>query len=430
MKDDLSRIFVNLLKILLLIACLDFFFVSISLLGAFKSLGAGYGERLIQELARNQILGLLMGILITSIIQSSSTTTSLVVGLVAGGVFGEDPQEALRVAIPVIMGANIGTSITNTIVALGHIGNSQEFERAFSSAVVHDFFNILAVIVFFPLQLATNFLGKAAWGLTQVFEKAGGIKFSSPIKIIVKPQVSAVKEAVKGDALIEFVIVFALALMLFQGIRFLSTRIRQGQDNFLHVIGLASGFAATAVLVRAFSTHIFSPEAATFLTGLGLLFLSLYTIVRVMRSLVLTRMERLFQDYVFRTPLLSILLGLCVTASVPSSSVTTSLMLPLAGAGILTIHQIFPYTLGSNVGTTLTAMLAALSTGTPVGIAAAFSHLLFNCIGIVLIFPIRSVPIGMAIWFARLATRSKAIPLLFVFGVYILLPLGLLLLFG
>ena len=121
---------------------------------AFKGLGRGFAESLFQSQA-SPFIGLFIGILATGLIQSSSTTTSLVVGMVAAGTFGSDPKLAVAAAVPYIMGANIGTSITNTIVSLGHIVNKEEFKRAFSASVVHDFFNILAVIVIFPLELAS-----------------------------------------------------------------------------------------------------------------------------------------------------------------------------------------------------------------------------------------------------------------------------------
>jgi sodium-dependent phosphate cotransporter len=59
-------------------------------------------------------------------------------------------------AIPVIMGANIGTSVTNTIVSMGHVGNAEEFRRAFAGATIHDMFNWLSVIVFLPLEEITR----------------------------------------------------------------------------------------------------------------------------------------------------------------------------------------------------------------------------------------------------------------------------------
>ena len=84
------------------------------------------------EFASHPVAGLMIGLVATALIQSSSTVTSIIVGLVAGGL-------PIETAIPMVMGANIGTTVTNTIVSLGHIRNKEEFKRAFASATIHDF---------------------------------------------------------------------------------------------------------------------------------------------------------------------------------------------------------------------------------------------------------------------------------------------------
>ena len=130
----------TILKTLAIIVILYLFLVSIGMIGsAFKGMGKEFAVQLIQSNA-GPLIGLFIGILATSLIQSSSTTTSLVVGMVAAGTFGDDPRIAVAAATPYIMGANIGTSITNTIVSMGHIVNKNEFRRAFSASIVHDFF--------------------------------------------------------------------------------------------------------------------------------------------------------------------------------------------------------------------------------------------------------------------------------------------------
>ena len=145
-----------IVKVIAVIGLLYLFLLSISLMGAaFKGFGKGFAENLIQTTS-NPFVGLFIGILATSLVQSSSTTTSITVGLVAAG--GLDVTRA----IPIIIGANIGTSVTNTLVSVGHISRPEEFKRAFSAATVHDFFNLIAVVIIFPIQLATNFLGRAA----------------------------------------------------------------------------------------------------------------------------------------------------------------------------------------------------------------------------------------------------------------------------
>src|SRR6056297_3462363 len=174
MIDNHKSTIVKVLKVLALFAFVYLFLVSIELLGdGFKSLGEGVAEAFLTTVS-NPFIGLFVGIFTTSIVQSSSMTTSLVVGLVAGGAFGSDPDMAIKFAIPIIMGANIGTSVTNIIVSIGHISRKDEFQRAFSASIVHDFFNVLAVATIMPLQLAFNFLGKIAHFLSDIFSHLGG----------------------------------------------------------------------------------------------------------------------------------------------------------------------------------------------------------------------------------------------------------------
>jgi solute carrier family 34 (sodium-dependent phosphate cotransporter) len=403
---------------------LNVFFVAIKLLGAFKGLGSGYGEILIQELAQNPFVGLFIGILITSVIQSSSTTTSITVGLVAAGVFGDQPDKALAMAIPIIMGANIGTSVTATIVAIGHIGNKLEFQRAFQAAVVHDMFNWLTVLVLLPLQVATNFLGRGALAMANALDDMGGLKFTSPIKYLVDPQIHLIKgwfEA-SGD-LVRFVVLFFLGFAVLQAAILLARRIHQEKRTTALSLLVAGGLAGVATFVAHFPHYVFDTTTAAFLTGLGLLFAALWGMVTVMRSVVLDRVQTLFNDHIFKTAVRAFVLGMLLTALVQSSSVTTSLIVPLTGAGLLTLIQVFPYTLGANVGTTITAILAALSVGEVVGVATAFAHLLFNICGIAVFYPLRKLPIRMAELLSRGALIHPAIPVGVVAGMYIGLPL-------
>ena len=135
-----------------------------------------------------------IGILATGLFQSSSTTTSLVVGMVAGGIFGDDPIIAVSAAVPYIMGANIGTSITNTIVSMGHIGDKIEFKRAFSASIIHDFFNILSVAILFPLEILFGIISKSGIWLSTILVGSAEISFNSPIKLLTKPSVNFIKE--------------------------------------------------------------------------------------------------------------------------------------------------------------------------------------------------------------------------------------------
>ncbi|MBN1292847.1 MAG: Na/Pi symporter [Candidatus Latescibacteria bacterium] len=343
---------VEFLKVLFFVYC---FLVSIDLMGiAFKA-SRDTVQPILEHATANPFLGLVLGIVVTSIIQSSSSTTSIVVGLVSGGVL------SLQNAIPVIMGANIGTTVTNTIVSFGYVGRKNEFERAFGASIVHDMFNIYATMILFPIELLTGLIYNTSVGLENVFEKMGGFDFISPLKIIVHPVAGMISEVV---------------------------------DN--HII----------VLVIAFV----------------ILFLSLKQIVDNMKGIVMEKIENILNKYLFRNVLISLFFGIILTAIVQSSSVTTSIIIPLVGAGILTVEQIFPYTLGANIGTTITAMLAAftVSEHKDLAVSVALAHLIFNVFGITVIYPIKKIPIWTAKTIARYVSKSKKHFLLFLV-IYILL---------
>lgn len=347
-------------KLIGAIACLYLFIVGIGGMGhSFKLFGKGFAEQIL-ETTSSPIVGLFIGILATALVQSSSTTTSIIVGMVAAGAI------TIEGAIPMVMGANIGTTITNLLVSLGHITRGQEFRRAFAAATVHDVFNWMAVVVLFPLEWATGFLAKLSGAMASSFAGLGGLKLGNPLKAATKPT-------------IEF-------------------------------ISMICGNHPIPVLVLS-----------VFIT-----FVMLTLIVKILRSLVLARIENFFDAHLFKNAGRAMLFGLLLTFAVQSSSITTSLVIPLAGAGVLRLMQIFPYTLGANVGTTLTAMLAALSTGRIEAITVAFAHLLFNLVGIGLIWPlpkVRELPVRTAEALADLSLRSRWIPVLLILFIFFVLPL-------
>jgi sodium-dependent phosphate cotransporter len=344
-----------------LVVLLYGFLVSIGMLGkSFALFGGGFVSDLIDS-ASNPLIGLFVGILVTTLVQSSSTTTSLVVALVGGGTM------SVATAIPVVMGANIGTSVTNTLVSLGHLTRSREFYRAFSASTVHDFFNILAVLILFPLQFTTDFLGIASAGLANLLNDVGGFTFTSPLKMVTAPAVDLA------------------------------------------------------------TTQLGDHPRVLLLVSLVLMFGSLRYMVKVLKGLVLSRAASVFDQVIFKNAGRAMVLGLVLTILVQSSSITTSLAVPLAGAGILTLTQVYPYTLGANVGTTVTAMLAALAVGEISAVTVAFAHLLFNLTGIAIIWPIRAIrriPIVLAESMAELAVRARWIPVVYIAIAFYALPLA------
>ena len=320
MNNDTLKIFVKTAGI---ISSLYLFLVGIAgMSSAIKGMGSEFAETVLTTTS-DPFIALFIGIFSTVLFQSSSTTTSLIVGMVSSGSL------TIASSIPMIMGANIGTTVTNTIVSVGHINKRSEFKRAFAASTVHDFFNIMAVAIVFPIEIIFHPLQKTSeWFALKIFGKIENIEVlqaKSPIKLAVK-----------------------------SGSKFI--------QKF------------------TFDNDIVYLVLSVFIT-----FLMLYSIVKLLKSLVLKKIEGFFDQYIFNTALKAMVFGIIITVMVQSSSITTSLVVPLAGAGVLTLRQIFPFTLGANIGTTVTALLAAI-TGTVSALVAAFSHLLFNIIGIVIIY--------------------------------------------
>jgi sodium-dependent phosphate cotransporter len=336
----------------------------------FKSLGSDLLNSFFRA-TENPFIALMVGILATTLVQSSSVTTSMIVALVAA------PESPLPVAnaVPMVMGANIGTTVTNTIVSMAHIGGREEFRRAFSVATCHDFFNFMAVAVLLPLELATGYLQRAATWLSAQLTGIGGVEYDSPIKGALKAAVTPIKY---------------LAELL------------TPTDQLAGIL---------LMLISA-----------------GLIFTALLLLVRTLRSTLRTRVEAIVSRAFDQHAILAMLVGLVVTAMVQSSSITTSLLVPLAGAGLITLHQAFPVTLGANVGTTVTALLAALAaTGVnaAAGLTIALVHFLFNMSGILLIFPvqrIREIPLTGARWLAETATKSRRWAIVYVAALFYLVP--------
>lgn len=338
-----------------------------SLESGIKVMGADTQESLFSSVS-NPVAGLFIGILGTVLVQSSSASTSVIVGLVGTGALGVGD------AVPMIMGANIGTTVTNTLVALAHMRQSEEFKRAFSAATVHDFFNLMAVSIILPIELATNILSNSAEKISEQLVGSAGSEWKSPIKKWVKEPVGWLKDL--GDA-----------------------------------IG-ASGNVLGTLLVAI---------------GLVIILISLAFITKNMRKLVADRIEASLNKVLGKgAGTVAMLLGLVITISVQSSSITTSIMIPLAAAGVVTLRNIYPVTLGANVGTTITALLAALATSRPEALTVAIVHTLFNVGGIVLLYPmpyVRDIPVRLAENLAKIAINRRVAAVVYVVVVFIVVPL-------
>jgi sodium-dependent phosphate cotransporter len=329
--------------------------------------------RALFEFAANPIMGLIIGMVCTALIQSSSTVSSIIVAMVAGGL-------PITIAIPMIMGANIGTSITNTIVSLGHIKDKVEFQRAFNAATLHDFFNIFAVFIFLPLEVMFG-----------VFE-----------------HISAAMVTIVG----------------------LGTSSSFGGFNVIKastapIINLVTGSLGNV-------GDIYSGIIKAVL-GLGLIIFSITWMGKIMKSLMIGRALDILKSALGKGPITGIASGTVMTVLMQASSTTTSLMVPLVGNGIVTARSIYPFTLGSNIGTCITALLAAMAIGGPnaqLALQIAFVHLAYNISAVIVIFGIayiREWPVDLSYQFSLKVAQQKMYGVAYIAGVFFVLPLTALL---
>jgi len=280
-----------------------------------------------------------------------------------------------------IMGANIGTTVTNTVAALAQASTTSAFKRAFAAATCHDFFNFLSVICLLPIELLTRALfGKGILEALSLFVAelttgAPGTTYKSPLKLAFK----------------------------------------WGVDQFQNILAWVGLHEKTLAIALG-------------AVGLAVIFFSLTMIVKTMKTLVLARMERYINRLLGGGGALAMVVGAVLTVMVQSSSITTSVLVPLAGAGVITLRQVFPITLGANLGTTITAMLASMAASGDSALAArqiAVVHLTFNLSGILIWYVpkvTRGVPVRAAEWLAEVATRSKRTAVAYVLAVFYGVP--------
>lgn len=347
------------------------------LVAAVSIIGLGFksavGERAtgLFDAVGNPITGLVVGLLATALVQSSSSVTSIIVGLVAGGL-------PVPLAVPMVMGANIGTSVTNTLVSLTHITDRSQFRRAFAAATVLDMFNLLAVLILFPLELPFHPLESISLHVAELLRGRSGIDPGA--------------------------------------FNLVDWAVRPLRQLTLPLDTLFSSWGAGLLRIAL---------------GVSLVFFSVVAIGKLLKRIMLQRAGTMLTAAIGRGPLAGVFSGMLATVLFQSSSTTTSLIVPLAGNGLLTLRQVYPFTLGANVGTCVTALMAATAITGESAVAAleiALVHLLFNVFGVLAIFgtpALRSLPMVAAEWLAELAVWNRLVAMVYVLGGFFLIPAAL-----
>jgi sodium-dependent phosphate cotransporter len=335
------------------------FMFSIDLLTmSMVKLNNNLAEELFQA-TNNPFVGLFVGLLITALVQSSSMVTSMIVAVVASG------NLTLMQAVPLVMGANVGTTLTSTLVAFSYIMKKGEFKRALNAGVVHDIFNILTVMILFPLEIYLNFLSRSASFLTNTFFDAN-TKFTGEYT---------------------YNVLFTRPL--------------------------------TTWLVDFLNSPIFGLILSILLVFFSIKFLS----DTVFRTFISTNFEKVSRQ-MFKLPYVSFMYGLFFTAAVQSSTVTTSLIVPAVANRKVSLSKVFPFIIGANLGTTITAVIASIYK-TEAAISIAIVHILFNFFGALVFLPfpgLRNIPVKLATFLGDQSIKRKFIGFAYILLTFFIIP--------
>ena len=346
----------------ILVALIMFLFALDLMISSLQQLGQTAAETIILATS-NPFTGFFIGLLITAIVQSSSATTSMAVALTASGAIN------IGNAVPIIMGANVGTTITSMIISLGFITKRKEFRRAVSAGAYHNFFNLLTAFILFPLEYYYGFLSNLSQYIATTF-------FHQP------------------------------------------TGPMNGTFSFL-----GSGFGpAIDFLINSINNGFL-----ILLIAFLLLFSSILFFRKVLSSLLGVGSPDRFQQFFFKMPIKSFGWGLLTTALIRSSTVTTSLVVPLVAKKFVKLRLAVPFILGANIGTTITAFIAA-SFNSNAAISIAIAHFLFNFIGVLVFFPIpylRKIPINLANGLGKLTLQYRLVGFLYLLLTFFFIPFSL-----
>ncbi|XP_018416913.1 PREDICTED: sodium-dependent phosphate transport protein 2B [Nanorana parkeri] len=451
-KQRILSVLKGITRFILLVALLYFFVCSLDVLSsAFQLVGGKAAGEIFKNhsILSNPVAGIVIGVLVTVLVQSSSTSTSIVVSMVSSGLL------TVRTAIPIIMGANIGTSVTNTIVALMQSGDRNEFRRAFAGATVHDFFNWLSVLILLPIEVASGYLYHLTNAIVDSFNIQTGEDAPDMLKVITEPLTKGIiqldrkviQEIANGDPAAQN-----------------KSLIKRDCGSKVWVNASVPGpenctadricwtdennvtWTEVPEQVKVYCAHLFAksnlPDLAV---GLILLVLSLLVlcvclilIVKLLNSMLKGQVSVVIKKvintdfpfpFAWLTGYLAMLVGAGMTFIVQSSSVFTSAITPLIGIGVISIERAYPLTLGSNIGTTATALLAALaSPGETLenSVQIALCHFFFNISGILIWYPIpfMRIPIRLAKGLGNKTAKYRWFAVVYLILCFFLLPLA------
>ncbi|XP_005083768.1 sodium-dependent phosphate transport protein 2C [Mesocricetus auratus] len=441
MASRLRMVVIGFLKACGLLGSLYFFICSLDILSsAFQLLGSKMAGDIFKDNAvlSNPVAGLVIGVLVTVLVQSSSTSSSIVVSMVASKLL------TVQASVPIIMGVNVGTSITSTLVSMAQSGDRDEFQRAFSGSAVHGIFNWLTVLVLLPLEGATAALERLSELALGAASLQPGGQAPDILKALTQPFTHLIiqldSSVITGSATSNTTNSSLIK-------QWCGVRGETGSDEGCSIFSpCTENSTASPEENKVPCHHLFVGTGLTDL-AVGFILLAgsllvlctcLVLIVKLLNSVLQGRIAQAVRTVInadFPFPFgwlsgyLAILVGAGLTFLLQSSSVFTAAIVPLMGVGVINLERAYPLLLGSNIGTTTTALLAALASPADrllFAVQVALIHFFFNLAGILLwyLVPVLRLPIPLAKRFGDLTAQYRWVAIVYLLFAFLLLPLA------
>lgn len=352
------------------------------------------------------------------------------------------------------MGANIGTSVTNTIVSLAQSPNRDEFRRAFGGATVHDMFNWLSVIILLPIEVITHYLYWLSNALTSNIKGDSNANqdllkaLTSPFtKLIIQLDKKVITNIAIGQK--EYInksLIKSSCGSVMRVVPMNISVVRNLTNETTGEVTMEMDYEEVDVyqIVKKPCHFLFANTGMSdpvvgiilLLVSIVLLCVCLILLVKCLQSMMRGHVAKIIKktinaDFPGRWSILTgyvfMLVGAGVTIIVQSSSVFTSTITPLVGIGVIELERMYPLTLGSNIGTTTTGILAALATKTGLhnAMQIAICHLFFNISGILIWYPIpfmRKVPIKLAKFMGNTTAQYRWFAIMYLIFAFFVIP--------
>uniref|UniRef100_A0A8C1XQF3 Solute carrier family 34 member 2a n=1 Tax=Cyprinus carpio TaxID=7962 RepID=A0A8C1XQF3_CYPCA len=438
-KGKILRVLTIAAKLILLLGLLYMFVCSLDILSsAFQLVGGKAAGDIFQEntVLSNPLAGLVIGMLVTLLVQSSSTSSSIVVTMVSSGLL------EVSTAVPIIMGTNIGTSVTNTFVAMTQVGDRNKFRRAFAGATVHDFFNWLSVLVLLPLEVATGYLVKLTDLIVKSFNIQSGENAPALLNVITDPLTQSIIEL--DETVISGI---AVGDPEAKNKSLIKVWCQTASNTTIQNVTASncSNFPCwelknvTEITNIKKCNHIFvNTNLSDLAVGLILLACSLLIlctclilIVKLLNSMLKGQVAVVINK-IMNTGHYMYNIWVYLTIQQCSYKLTKlvffCVFFLVSGIGVIKLERAYPLSLGSNIGTTTTAILAAMAS--PVeklgnSLQIALVHLFFNLSGIVLWYPIpfTRLPIRMAKALGQLTAQYRWFSGFYIIACFFAFPL-------